>query len=95
MDTRDTAAIPVAALLSTDTDGERLWASGHPWNINQALAIWREEFPKRTIRENYPFPKGPLVDVDATKSTALLKELEGRDWIPLKETVLANIAEVL
>ncbi|KAH7106584.1 hypothetical protein BKA62DRAFT_687560 [Auriculariales sp. MPI-PUGE-AT-0066] len=96
VDVRDVAAIHVGALLSTSTNGERFWASGHPFTANKLLAIWREAFPDRTIRPDFAFPENPKLElIGREKSTELLKGLEGRDWYSLKETVVANVAEAL
>ncbi|KAH7106575.1 hypothetical protein BKA62DRAFT_805031 [Auriculariales sp. MPI-PUGE-AT-0066] len=80
VDVRDVAAIHVGALLSTSTNGERFWASGHPFTANKLLAIWREAFPDRTIRPDFAFPEIPSWS---------------RSWYPLEETVVANVAEAL
>ena len=95
IDSRDSAAIHVAALLSDETNGERLWAAGHRYTANDLLGIWREAFPDRKILPDFEFPQSPNIIIDKSKSTQLLKQLEGRDWYTLKETALANVADVL
>ena len=95
VDTRDVAAIHVAALLSDSTNGERLWAAGHPFSGNQLLGVWRKAFPEREIRADFEFPEGPKIVLDRSKSTKMLKELEGRDWYSLEETVIANVQRAL
>jgi len=95
IDSRDSAAIHVAALLSNETNGERLWAAGHRYTANDLLKIWREAFPDRKILPDFEFPQAPTIVLDKSKSTQLLREFEGRDWYPLKETALANVSNVL
>jgi len=93
-DTRDSAAIHVAALLSTETNGERLFAAEQSFSGNKMLAVWRKAFPERKFRPDFD---GPHVEVtlDASKSTKLLKEMEGRSWYTLEQTVLANVANLV
>lgn len=93
-DTRDVAAIHVAVLLSTETNGERLFSAARPYNGNKILAIWRKAFPGRKIRPDFDLPE-KNVKIDASRSTKLLKELEGRDWYTVEETAIANVAGVL
>jgi len=95
IDSRDVSAIHVAALLSDDTNGERLWAAGPRFTANQLLAIWREAYPDRKIYPDFQFPQAPKITMDKSKSTELLKGLVGRDYYPLKETVLANVQDAL
>jgi len=95
IDSRDSAAIHVTALLSDETNGERLWAAGSRYTANDLLGIWREAFPDRKILPDFEFPQAPSIIIDKSKSTQLLKQFEGRDWYPLKETALANVADVL
>ena len=95
VDSRDSAAIHIAALLSDETNGERLWASGPSVTANDLLKIWREAFPDRKILPDFDLPQAPRVVLDTSKSTQLLREFQGRGWYTLKETVLANVAEVL
>ncbi|KAH7101486.1 hypothetical protein BKA62DRAFT_794627 [Auriculariales sp. MPI-PUGE-AT-0066] len=96
VDTRDCAAIHVAALLSTEVNGERLWASAHPFTANQILAVWRKAFPDRNIVADFDFPVHPkIVFTDVDKSTKLLKEFSNKDWYSFEETVIANVETVL
>ncbi|KAH7108383.1 hypothetical protein BKA62DRAFT_824579 [Auriculariales sp. MPI-PUGE-AT-0066] len=95
VDTRDCAAIHVAALLSTKTNGERLWAAAHPHTLNQYLATWRKAFPDRKLLPDFDFPPAPTIDItDREKSTKLLKEFAGKDWYSFEETALANVSDV-
>ncbi|KAH7107911.1 hypothetical protein BKA62DRAFT_320 [Auriculariales sp. MPI-PUGE-AT-0066] len=94
-DTRDCAAIHIAALLSTEVSGERLWACSQVFTANEILAIWREAYPDRKFREDFNYPEMPKVELlGREKSTQLLKELEGRDWMSLKDISLDNVAQV-
>ncbi|KAH7108384.1 hypothetical protein BKA62DRAFT_667258 [Auriculariales sp. MPI-PUGE-AT-0066] len=96
VDTRDCAAIHVAALLSTETSGERLWAAAHQHTLNQHLALWRKTFPDREILTDFDFPPAPRIDItDREKSTKLLKNFTGRDWYSFEVTALANVAHAL
>jgi hypothetical protein len=96
VDVADSAVIHVAALLAADVNNEKLWAAGQPpISINKVLAIWREAYPERKIVPDFDLPEPPKQDIDRALSTALLKRYAGRDWIPLKQTILANVqAEV-
>ncbi|KAH7106582.1 hypothetical protein BKA62DRAFT_826087 [Auriculariales sp. MPI-PUGE-AT-0066] len=96
VDSRDTAIIHVAALLSTEMNGQRLWAAAHPHTLNQHLALWRKAFPDRNILPDFDFPAPPKIDLtDLDKSTKLLKEFAGKDWYTFEETSLANVAHAL
>ncbi|KAH7106574.1 hypothetical protein BKA62DRAFT_805028 [Auriculariales sp. MPI-PUGE-AT-0066] len=96
VDSRDCAAVHVAALLSSETNGQRLWASAHHFTANQILVIWRKAFPDRNILSDFDFPPHPKIEfTDVHKSTKLLKEFAGKDWYTLEESILANVESVL
>ncbi|KAH7087235.1 hypothetical protein BKA62DRAFT_730956 [Auriculariales sp. MPI-PUGE-AT-0066] len=96
VDSRDCAVIHVAALLSTEVDGQRLWASAHLFTANQILAVWRKAFPDRAIGPDFDFPAHPKTEItDLDKSTKLLEEFTGKGWYSLEECVIANVASVL
>ncbi|KAH7101351.1 hypothetical protein BKA62DRAFT_830167 [Auriculariales sp. MPI-PUGE-AT-0066] len=92
----DCASIHVAALLSTQTDGERLWAAAHPHTLNQYLAVWRNAFPDRELLPDFNYPPAPKIDItDREKSTKLLKEFAGRDWLSFEDSACANVADAV
>ncbi|KAJ6484098.1 hypothetical protein C8R45DRAFT_1214954 [Mycena sanguinolenta] len=95
VDVRDVASIHIAALLSTSTQGKRIWAAAHTYEINDILAIWREAFPDRRFVEDFKLPPQPRITLDLAQSEELLKAFEGRSWFSLKESVLANVQGVL
>ncbi|KAJ6483956.1 hypothetical protein C8R45DRAFT_1099127 [Mycena sanguinolenta] len=95
VDVRDVAYIHLAALLSTSTHGKRIWAAAHTFEINDILAIWREEFPERKFVEDFKFPPQPKITLELAPSEELLKAFEGRSWLSLKESVVANVQDVL
>ncbi|KAJ6483993.1 hypothetical protein C8R45DRAFT_294753 [Mycena sanguinolenta] len=95
VDVRDVASIHLAALLSTSTQGKRIWAAAHTFEINDILAIWREEFPERKFVEDFKFPPQPKITLELALSEGLLRAFEGRSWLSLKESVIANVQDVL
>ncbi|KAF7377602.1 Epimerase domain-containing protein [Mycena sanguinolenta] len=95
VDVRDVASLHLAVLLSTQTDGKRLWAAAHPFEINDLLRIWREEFPDRTFVEDFKFPPQPKITLELTQSEKLLEEFEGRTWLPFRDCVIANVQDAL
>ena len=95
VDPRDVAAIHVAGLLSADTNGQRLWGSGAPLHsVNELYAIWREAYPDRHFPEDIVDGEPPNITIAKEASTKLLREFEGRSWLPIKESILANVAAV-
>jgi len=93
VDVADAAVIHVAALLDSKTNGQRLWASGQsPVHINEILRIWREAFPNHTLPPDFDFPASPHQTIDREASTALLERYAGRQWTPLKDSLIANVA---
>ncbi|KAJ7232659.1 hypothetical protein B0H12DRAFT_1328044 [Mycena haematopus] len=98
VDVRDVASIHLAALLSTSphlTGGKRIWAAAHTFEVNDLLAIWREAFPERKFVEDFKLPPQPKITLDLAASEELLRGFEGRSWLPLKESVIANVRDVL
>ncbi|KAJ6483964.1 hypothetical protein C8R45DRAFT_999818 [Mycena sanguinolenta] len=95
VDVRDVASIHLAALLSPSTEGKRIWAAAHRFEINDILAIWREAFPERKFVEDFKFPPQPKITLELAPSEKLLKAFEGRSWLSLKESVVANVQDVL
>lgn len=92
VDVRDVALVHVGALLSSEVNGQRLWASGHPYDLNSLLKIWREAYPDgKTIPADFDFPAAPKQIIDNRASTRLIQEFAGRDWISLEQTVLDNV----
>lgn len=92
-DVRDVAVLHVAALLDISTNGERLWAMGHQFHLNDLLKIWREAFPDKvaSIPKDLDFPPPSRQIVDRSKSELLLKQFAGRSWYPLKDSVIDTI----
>ncbi|KAJ6483972.1 hypothetical protein C8R45DRAFT_931428 [Mycena sanguinolenta] len=95
MDVRDVASIHLAALLSLSTEGKRIWAAVHRFEINDILAIWREEFPERKFVEDFKLPPQPKITLELAPSEELVKAFEGRSWLSLKESAIANVQDVL
>lgn len=95
VDVRDVAAIHVAAMLDESADGRRLFAAPHKFTLNEILAAWREALPGKKIRVDVDWPKQPIIDVDDQESTALLQAYAGRDWVSLKDSVVANVQSEL
>ncbi|KAF7376925.1 NAD(P)-binding protein [Mycena sanguinolenta] len=95
VDVRDVASVHLAALLSTSTQGKRIWAAAHRFEINDILAIWREAFPQRKFVEDFKLPQQPKITLELAESEKLLKAFEGRSWLSLKESVIANVQDVL
>ncbi|KAF7370337.1 NAD(P)-binding protein [Mycena sanguinolenta] len=91
VDVRDVASIHLAALLSTSMQEKRIWAAAHRFEINDILAIWREEFPERKFVEDFKLPSQPKITLDLAESKELLRAFEGRSWFPFKESVIANV----
>ncbi|KAF8201171.1 hypothetical protein K438DRAFT_1965692 [Mycena galopus ATCC 62051] len=95
VDVRDVASIHLAALLSTQTEGKRIWAAAHRFEVNDILKIWREAFPERTFVEDFKLPPQPKITLELAQSEELLEGLEGRGWLPFKESVIANVQDAL
>ncbi|KAF7377594.1 Aldehyde reductase 2 [Mycena sanguinolenta] len=95
VDVRDVASVHLAALLSMQTEGKRLWAAAHTFELNDLLRTWREEFPHRTFVEDFKLPPHPKVTLELAESEKLLEEFEGRTWLPFKETIIANVQDAL
>ncbi|KAF7376923.1 Aldehyde reductase [Mycena sanguinolenta] len=95
VDVRDVASIHLAVLLSTSTQGKRIWAAAHRFEINDILAIWREEFPERKFLEDFKLPPQPKITLELAESEELLRAFEGRSWFSLRESVIANVQDVL
>ncbi|KAJ6483992.1 hypothetical protein C8R45DRAFT_1099158 [Mycena sanguinolenta] len=95
VDVRDVASIHLAALLSTSTQGKRIWAAAHTFEINDILAIWREAFPERKFVEDVKSRPQPKITLELTPSEELLRAFEGRSWLSLRESVIANVQDVL
>ncbi|KAJ6483997.1 hypothetical protein C8R45DRAFT_1075300 [Mycena sanguinolenta] len=95
VDVRDVASIHLAALLSMSTQGKRIWAAAHTFEINDILAIWREAFPERKFVEDFKLPPQPKITLELAPSEELLKAFEGRSWLSLKESVVANVQDVI
>ncbi|KAJ6483969.1 hypothetical protein C8R45DRAFT_1148106 [Mycena sanguinolenta] len=95
VDVRDVASMHLAVLLSTSTQGKRIWAAAHRFEINDILAIWREAFPERKFVEDFKLPPQPKITLELAPSEKLLKAFEGRSWLSLKESAIANVQDVL
>lgn len=95
VDVRDVAVLHTAALLSKEVSGQRLWGGGHPYHINEVLRIWRQAFPeKKDFPANFDYPPAPKQVIDNSISTRLLKEFEGRDWIPFEQSLLDTVKDL-
>ena len=94
VDVRDVAAVHVALLLDPTANHKRVFAGPHKFTINEILAVWREAYPDAKILPDYDMPPQPDIDVDDAEGTDIVKRFAGRDWISLKESVVANVASV-
>jgi nucleoside-diphosphate-sugar epimerase len=90
VDIRDIAALHVAALLDTRTEGQRLWGFPHKVNLNEILATWRAAFPDKTITEDFASAARPRITVDESQSDRLIAGWQG-GWTDWKATVVENV----
>lgn len=95
VDVRDVAAVHVAAMLGDAVNGQRLFAAPHKFTLNEILQAWREALPGRDVPKDVEFERQPDVNVADEESTELVRAYMGREWLSLKETVVANVQSVL
>jgi nucleoside-diphosphate-sugar epimerase len=95
VDVRDVAALHIALMLDENSDNRRLFAAPHKFSLNGLLEIFRKGYPHREILADLDLPNQPNIELEDKESTALLEAFSGRKWIPLEETVLANVQAAL
>jgi hypothetical protein len=92
VDVSDTAVLHVAALLAVDISGRRLWAAGHQVDsVNDLLDIWRQTYPDREITADFAVRRGSKQDLDRSVETELLHRYAGRDYVPLRQTLIETV----
>lgn len=84
---QDNARVHVAALISPDVNGERLFTFAHPYNWNSLLAIFRELWPEHKFVDDFPDLGEDLSRVANGRAEELLKRFGGNGWTSLKDSV--------
>ncbi|KFY11158.1 hypothetical protein V492_04624 [Pseudogymnoascus sp. VKM F-4246] len=88
----DTARLHVAALLDTKVKDERIFGFAGPYTWNGILAILRDSYPGKTFPEDLPVSKVSNMSVPNERGEELLKEVFGKGWVSLEDTVKENVA---
>jgi nucleoside-diphosphate-sugar epimerase len=86
---QDNARVHVAALLSPDVNGERLYTFAHPFNWNDILAIYRKVYPEHQFIDDIPNLGRDLSKVANGRAEELLKRFGVKGWASLEESVIA------
>lgn len=92
VDVRDTARLHVIALIDPTCNGQRIFAFTAPFNRNDLLDILRKLRPDKTFPENWEDMGRDLSEIPNGDAEELLKKHYGRGFIPLEESIEANIA---
>jgi hypothetical protein len=83
-------------LLDSETHGQKLWAAGHePIHINKVLGIWREAYPDKDVPGDGEGGEPPRQGLNREKERRLMEKYAGRDYIPLKQTLLDTVADAV
>ncbi|KAK7727120.1 hypothetical protein SLS57_003154 [Botryosphaeria dothidea] len=91
----DTALIHVAALTRPDIDRQRIYAFAGEFNWNTLLHALRKLYPERTFYEDREGLGHDLSRiVDAGKAEELLKDVSGRGWKSLEESLKENLEDL-
>ncbi|OBT66250.1 hypothetical protein VE03_04340 [Pseudogymnoascus sp. 23342-1-I1] len=88
----DTARLHVAALLDTKVKNERIFGFAGPYTWNGILAILRSAYPGKTFPEDLPVSELSKMSVPNERGEQLLKEVFGKGWVSLEDTVKENVA---
>jgi len=92
VDVKDVARIHVAALVEPDVQNERLLAVSAPYSLNELMGYLRS-FPKNSkIPKDFEgYSDVPIVQVDTTRSTELLKRQGRTGWVSLKDSLWEQV----
>lgn len=92
---QDTARLHVAGAVLSTVQNERIFAWAETWNFDQILEILRERYPQKEFPQNFHHQRD-LSSVSGPRSRALelLKQLGQDGFIPLKDSVLANVEDL-
>lgn len=88
----DTARLHVAALLNTKVENERIFGFAAPYTWNGILAILRSLYPGKTFPEDFPVSEVTKVKVPSERAESLLKEVFGKGWVSLEDSVKETVA---
>lgn len=84
---QDNARVHVAALVSSDVKGERLFTFAHPYNWNDILAVFRELYPEHKFIDDYPDLGRDLSKVANERAEELVKRFGRPGWTSLRDSV--------
>lgn len=82
----------VAALLDTKVKNERIFGFAAPFTWNGILAILSSLYPGKTFPEDLPVSEVSKMSVPNERGEQLLKEVFGKGWVSLEDTVKENVA---
>ena len=84
---QDTARVHVAALLSPDVEGERLFAFAHPYNWNDILHMFRKLYPEHKFVDDFADLGRDLSKVANGRAEELVKRFGRDEWTGLEQSV--------
>ncbi|EKG20759.1 NAD-dependent epimerase/dehydratase [Macrophomina phaseolina MS6] len=91
----DTALIHVAALTRPDLDRQRIFAFAGEFNWNTLLQALRKLYPERTFYEDREGLGHDLSTiVEAPKAEQILRDISGRGWKSLEESLKENLEDL-
>ena len=94
VDVADTARLHVAALIRTDTVGERIFAFAEPFNWNDILAKYRQIFPEKKFVDDVEGQGRDLSKIPNQRAEELLKGLGRKGWASMEESLRNNLEGV-
>ena len=95
VDVVDVALLHVIAMIGPDVKNERLFAFAEPFNWNRVLQFFREKFPERKFREDFPGLGEDLSIIDRKKrAVQLLKGLGKDGFTSFEESVYNNVKDL-
>lgn len=92
-DVTDTARLHVAAAISKDTKGERIFGYAGKFHWDDVLDVLRKNFPDRNFPGNFSGDTVPVEVENPNRAGIFLRGLGRPGFIMLEETILRTVKD--
>ncbi|KAM5347337.1 hypothetical protein ACJ41O_010342 [Fusarium nematophilum] len=95
IDVQDVGRLHVASAILPDVKEERIFASAERFSMDKILGIFRKNFPGRKFLDDFNGGDDPNEIKLQARAEAILRNLGRQGWVPLEDSMLATVADLV